>query len=116
MEPEIQNYFTAYLRKALMRQRQRFQARFTQHEYFEQPLLADSDGAAYQPCTNDIIPLVHMILPERERNIVLWHVLQHMSHTEISLCMGISVSAAQKAYQRALLKLRTQLEEYQYAF
>ena len=114
MESQIQNQFTAYLQKALKRQRQRCQNRIAQREYHEQPLLDDS-ADAYQPPASDIITLVHTILTERERNILLWHVLLHMSHAEISLRLGISVSAAEKAYQRMLPKLRTQLEECRYA-
>ena len=116
MESQNQIQFTAYLQRALIRQRQRTQARITQRKYHEQPLLGDGDGAVYYAPANDIIPLVHMILSERERNILLWHVLLHMSHAEISLRLGISASAAEKAYQRLLPKLRTQLEVCRYAF
>jgi len=114
VESQIQIQFTAYLQKALKRQRQRYQGRITQREYHEQPLLGDSTTCRLP--ANDIIPLIHMILSERERNILVWHVFLHMSHTEISLRLGISVSAAQKAYQRMLPKLRLQLEESRYAF
>jgi len=116
MESQVQIQFTAYLQRALKRQRQRTQARIVQRENYEQPLLDDRDAMACHSPSNDIIPLVHMILSERERNILLWHVLLHMSHAEISLRLGISVSAAEKAYQRMLPKLRTQLEECRYAF
>jgi len=116
MESQIQIQFTAYLRRALARQRQRAQAKIAQREHFEQPLLDDDAGVVYSPPTSDIVPLLYMGLSERERMILVWHVLLHMSHAEISLRLGISVPAAQKTYQRMLPKLRTQLEGCRYAF
>ena len=115
MESLTQIQFTAYLQRALIRQRQRAQARIALRENHEQPMLCDGDFVICHEPTSDIIPLIYMNLSERERNILLWHVLLHMSHTEISLQLGISVSAAQKAYQRLIPKLRTQLEESRYA-
>ena len=117
MESKIQNQFTAYLHKALARQRWRSQAKIAQQEYYEQPLLnCDCCALLDQSPIYDVIPLVHTMLTERERNILLWHVLMHMSHNEIALHLGISVSATQKAYQRTLPKLRVQLEKCLYAF
>jgi DNA-directed RNA polymerase specialized sigma24 family protein len=113
MDSQVQIQFTAYLQRALKRQRQRTQVRIAQRENHEQPLLGDD--TVYQPPENDIITLIQLILSERERSILLWHVILHMSHAEISLRLGISVSAAEKAYQRILPKLRTQLEECRYA-
>jgi len=115
MESQTQIQFTAYLQTALRRQRQRSQARLAQRDFYELPLLSeDCYVTEDQEPNHDVILLIHMSLTERERNILLWHVLQHMSHVDISLRMGISVAAAQKAYQRALPKLRTELEGGQY--
>ena len=117
MESEFQNQFTAYLQKALARQRWRSQAKTAQREHYERPLLnCDCICPPDQPPAYDVIPLIHTMLTERERNILLWHVLLRMSHNEIALRLGLSVSATQKAYQRTLPKLRVQLEECQYAF
>ena len=69
MESEIQNQFTAYLRKALARQRWRSQAKIAQQEYYEQPLLnCECCALLDQSPTYDVIPLVHTMLTERERN------------------------------------------------
>lgn len=58
--------------------------------------------------TADESPSLHSLLeqlPEAERNLVIWHHLQGLSHQEIASRLGISVAAARTRLCRAMAKL-----------
>jgi len=110
-ENDLQYMFLAYLDTALRRQRMKYIQRLqnqVEHEFpiEEMDQIPDPYSHGHDFCQDATATSVCACLPERDRRIVQLHVLAGVKLCAIAGILDMSVSATQKAYQRALAKMR----------
>jgi len=110
MESDLQYMFLAYLDTALRRQRMKYMRRLqkqVEHEIPVEDMDQLSDPYADAGFNQDITAVfLCASISERDRRIVYLHVISGIELCAIARNLEISVSATQKAYQRALAKMR----------
>ena len=126
---DCKNIFTAYVMKALRRCKAEYLRK--EYRYRVSMILVDEcmrDRFATEADTvplcfeernrdniiecigNDKLLLAVLKLTERERKILSLKVAYKMTHVEIAELLGLSCSVVEKAYQRAILKIRKKLK------
>ena len=118
-ERDLQNVFSAYLCTALHRQRAKYLRRIQRQSEHEVPvetleLFPDRVGGELVPDVT--AEYLCAGLSERDRRIVLLHVVAGIKLNAIAGDLGISVSATQKAYQRAVANMRGMAEANAFGF
>jgi len=122
LEPdELQFQFTAYLNIAIKRRRAKYLRQRICQMKTEIPI-EDTDNIETSCVSEtDIAPSLSLEvffakLSDRDRRIVTMHILADLTLKAIAEIMGLSESAAQKAYQRALGKIRCKTEVFPFEF
>lgn len=120
----LQNRFTAYLSKAIQRQRKEYILHAIRQKQIEKLLgeLAEIQKCDFAWEEWNELPLLMRLenesllyalkgLTERERYVLLARILDERSFEEIANRMGMSYKGAATIYYRALQKIRNRMEE-----
>ena len=119
----MQNRFTSYVEKAMVRNRMRYYAGFMkqlEHEVslteedFNEELAAEEEIVSedFQPEMFENIKLLEALnrISQEDLTIVKLHVLYGLSYVSIANSMGITWSAVSSRYNRAINKIRKYME------
>lgn len=112
----IQNKFTALLKTALRNRRIDYilqQKRYYNEISLDEYIIADKTDDFIQTIIDlDVVKIALKTLNERERKIVLAHILEDKNFADIGLEFGLTYKGTATVFYRAMTKLREILRRY----
>ena len=119
----LHNRFTAYLLVAVKRKKAEYRAKQMKNALHEQVVEMGESSVLNGVCAGDILDewlelqikweqVMHILykMQERERNIVLEHLLYEHTFSEIANRHGMMYKTVAAVYYRAIQKIRKELE------
>lgn len=112
----VQNKFTALLKTALRNRRIDYilqQKRYYNEISLDEYIIADKTDDFIQTIIDlDVVKIALKTLNERERKIVLAHILEDKNFADIGLEFGLTYKGTATVFYRAMTKLREILRRY----
>lgn len=112
----VQNKFTALLKTALRNRRIDYilqQKRYYNEISLDEYIIADKTDDFIQTIIDlDVVKIALKTLNERERKIVLAHILEDKNFADIGLEFGLTYKGTTTVFYRAMTKLREILRRY----
>ena len=112
----VQNKFTALLKTALHNRRIDYilqQKRYYNEISLDEYIIADKTDDFIQTIIDlDVVKIALKTLNERERKIVLAHILEDKNFADIGLEFGLTYKGTATVFYRAMTKLREILRRY----
>lgn len=114
----IQNGFTALLKKSLQKNRIKYMISYNKILYRELPLeeysnsIGKRDDFVKTIVDCDVVRSALKTLSERERKIIVLHIIEDKDFNEISKEFGLTYKGTATFFYRAIAKLRNTLGRY----